>query len=108
VDDGEVRAEAYNGRIVLSRVLTEDASMLPQLASYAVGRILKESAVLSCDEKAKAFLWQDASLDSGERGMLRLFETFMNSCDWWRERIDAMGGNGSGAGEEDETMKIRP
>ena len=103
VDGREIRVEESAGRIVLSHVLTEDDLLVPSLASYAPGRMLREGATLAYG-KHSAFLWQDASADADARAFVRLFETFADSCDWWRERIDVQGG---GAGEISEAV-IRP
>ena len=106
VDGTEVLAEEVNGRIGLSCKLTDDAQDLPALAAYAAGRVLKEDAALSWDNGA--FLWQDAPADSDGHGFARLFETFMDSCDWWRERVDALRGGASGLQSVSEDMLIRP
>ena len=103
VDGREMRVEESAGRIVLYHVLTEDNSLVPALASYAPGRMLREGATLAYGKNA-AFLWQDAPADADARALVRLFETFADSCDWWRERLDVHGG---GAGEISEAV-IRP
>ena len=107
VDGMEIVAEEADRRIRLSYVLTDDEALLPTLAAYAAGRMLKEEAVLSYGD-GRAFLWQDASADADARVMLRLFETFMDSCDWWRARGDALRGNADVATAVPETMMIRP
>lgn len=107
VDGMEVSAEEADRRIRLSYVLTDDEALLPTLATYAAGRMLKEEAALSYGD-GRAFLWQDAPADADARVMLRLFETFMDSCDWWRARVDALRGNAEVAVAVPETMMIRP
>jgi len=107
VDGMDVLAEERGGRIVLSHVLTPEASLLPVLSGYAAGRMLREDAVLAHD-RSSAFLWQDAPSDSGSRELVRLFETFVDSCDWWRERVDALRGAPGAPGAPDDTMVIRP
>ena len=47
VDGIEVFAEETDGRLVLSYALTDDESLVVQLAAYAAGRMLKEDAVLA-------------------------------------------------------------
>ena len=47
VDGWGVLVEVSAGRIVLSIVLTEDESMIPALAAYAAGRMLREEATLA-------------------------------------------------------------
>ena len=107
VDGMEVSAEEADRRIRLSYALTDDETLLPTLATYAAGRMLKEEAALSYGD-GRAFLWQDGPADADAHAMLRLFETFMDSCDWWRERVDALRGNAEGAAAVPETMMIRP
>ena len=89
-DGKEVFVEQSAGRIVLSAVLTEDESMLPTLAAYAAGRMLREEATLAFG-KGNIFLWQDAPADADDRALLRLFESFADSCDWWRARVEERG-----------------
>jgi hypothetical protein len=116
VDGREVFVEESAGRIVLSSALTEDDSMLPTLAVYAAGRMLHEDATLAYGsfEVSKfrslegtaakplniqtsklpgnhVFLWQDAPADADDRTLVRLFESFADSCDWWRARVDERG-----------------
>jgi len=90
VDGKEVFVEQSAGRIVLSIVLTEDESMIPALAAYAAGRMLREEATLAYG-KGNVFLWQDASADADDRALVRLFESFTDSCDWWRARVEERG-----------------
>ena len=107
VDGMEIVAREAGGRIVLSYSLSGDSAIVPTLCSYAAGRILREDAVLACD-KSSAFLWQDVSASSGEREMVRFFETFVDSCDWWRERVDALSGGATASTAPDDAMVIRP
>ena len=107
VDGAEIAAEEIDDRLVLSRVLSDDATILPTLATYAAGRMLKEEAVLSYGD-GRAFIWQDASVDADAHALLRLFETFMDSCDWWWARIDALRGNETSEASMPETVMIRP
>lgn len=104
VDGAEISAAVTGDRLVLSQRLTGEADKLPALAGYAAGRMLREEAVLAYGDGA-VFLWQDASADAGEQALVRLFESFMDSCDWWRARVDA-----SRAEEKTEfpEMMIRP
>jgi len=117
VDGMEIFAEESNGRIVLSRRLTADDSLLRTLAGYAIGRMLHEDALLAYGAPfhsaaetpaGSAFLWQDAPANASERDMLLLFESFMNSCDWWRARVDALAGKPENGDSAPETMVIRP
>ena len=124
VDGKEVLVEESAGRIVLSHVLTDADSMIPTLAAYAAGRMLREDATLAFGSldvgkfrsldagklgslegttsklpnfetsklpTSNVFLWQDASVDADDRILLKLFETFADSCDWWRARVDERG-----------------
>ena len=106
VDGMEVLAEEQGGRLVLSMTLSTDESVLPKFASYAAGRMLREEATLAVDrQNFRVFLWQAAPLPADSRTLRRLFETFMNSCDWWRERADDLKGESR---SEPDTMVIRP
>ncbi len=108
VDGGEIRASVSGGRIVLCQKLTEDADSIPLLASYAPGRMLREDATLAFGELAGtqcAFLWQDAPATADDRMLSRLFETFMDSCDWWRARVE---GSRLESPETPPPMMIRP
>lgn len=107
VDGMEVVAEEFDGRLVLSHALSNDDSLLPTLSTYAAGRMLREDAVLAYD-KPLTILWQDASAGADSEELTRLFETFMNSCEWWRDRVDALSGNEPGDQPAEKTMMIRP
>jgi len=124
VDGKEILVEESAGRLILSHVLTDDDSMVPTLAAYAAGRMLREEATLafgslevsklgglevskfgsSAGTASKPlnlqtsklpgshiFLWQDVSADANDRMLVKLFETFADSCDWWRARVDERG-----------------
>ena len=105
VDGQEIVAEERDGRLILSRKLTDDDALLPSLAGYAAGRLLREDAVLAADPGASgALLWQDAPATADASALVRLFETFLDSCDWWRARV-------AGDAEKTESvpaMMIRP
>ena len=108
VDGVEVLAEESAGDITLSAPLTSDEAVLPALATYAAGRMLREDAAPAWGGSS-AFLWQSAPASSGATGMLRLFETFMDSLDWWRERVESLRRAGADdAARTPETMVIRP
>ena len=120
VDGAEIFAEELSGRLVLSCVLSDDESILPTLAAYAAGRMLKEDATLAygivgsaADHPAdgqlgnRVFLWQDVAVDAGASALRRLFESFLDSCDWWRMRVDALRGGDEAVANQD-TMVILP
>ena len=122
VDGMEVFAEEIDGRLVLSYALTNDESLVASLAAYAAGRMLKEDAVRAYggvgvaagNQAAKppgrqTFIWQDAPADADDHGMLRLFETFVDSCEWWRARVDALSeGGGAQSTSASDAMVILP
>lgn len=108
VDGAEIYAEERDGRLLLKRPLAADTSILPVLAGYAAGRILKEDAVLSWQSDGGAFLWQEAPADAGSGELRRFFESFLDSCDWWRARVDALRGGDAPGTAEDELLMIRP
>ena len=104
----EVSAEEFDGRLVLSHALTDDARLVAPLAAYAAGRMLRESAVLAYGD-GKAFLWQEAPADAGTVELTRLFESFMDSCDWWGARVDALREGGEAQpSHASEAMVILP
>ena len=107
VDGVEVSAEEAGGRLVLSCELTDDESLLPKLAEYSAGRMLREDASLAYGNR-RAILWQDAPADAGVHELKRLFETFMDSCDWWRDRVESRKSGGEDGEDVDKTMVIRP
>lgn len=108
-DGREVEAEETpEGRLLLRQRLSSDEALLPSLVSHVPGRMLREEAVLAADD-AGAFLWQDAPAAADARTMRRLFETFMDSCDWWRARVEERTGHGAEAGARDmPDFIIRP
>ena len=106
---------------MLSYPLSDDESLVPVLAAYAAGRMLMEDATLSYGlvgggaggqaaghARPGVFLWQEAPAESGAHGLRRLFETFMDSCDWWRERVESRATKGEGREEAEKTMVILP
>ena len=106
VDGMEILAEERDGRLVLSRILTDSDELLPALAGYAAGRILREEAVLAAERNTGgAFLWQDAPATADAKSLVRLFETFLDSCDWWRSRVS---GDTANMSEPAPEMMIRP
>lgn len=90
VDGGEIAARSTGAAVRLVCRLTDDAANLPRLAEYAAGRMLREDATLACDREG-AFLWQETSETSDAHALRRLFETFCDSCDWWRARLNPEG-----------------
>ena len=93
VDGTEVLAEETGGRLRLLLELPVEESQLPRFASYAAGRMLREEAVLSYGMPGNdnaMFLWQDAPVTAIEYELSRLFETFADSCDWWRARVEEL------------------
>ncbi len=106
IDGMEILAEERDGRLILSRALTDSDELVPTLAGYAAGRLLREEAVLAAEPNAHgAFLWQDAPATADPQSLVRLFETFLDSCDWWRSRV---AGDAPGTSEPVPEMMIRP
>ena len=106
VDGAEIRASSAEGVVRLVHDLGADDSDLPALADYAVGRMLREEAVLAAPpSEGSPFLWQEAPASAGAPALRRFFESFMDSCDWWRARVTDLGS------EEEPTINeivIRP
>jgi len=115
VDGMEILAEESGDGITLSAALGGDESVLPVLATYSAGRMLREDAMLAWGRRSGAtgsgeevFLWQSVPAGAGATEMLRFFETFMDSLDWWRERVEALAHGGVDASQVPESMVIRP
>ena len=120
VDGADVLAEERSGRLRLSLALSDDESLLPKFAAYAAGRMLREEATLTVGERTAGskpstpqpsngptlFLWQDVPAAANDHALARLFETFMDSCDWWRARVEEQTGNEERA--TPELFMIRP
>ena len=106
VDGAEVSAAVTGDRLVLSQRLTDEADKLPTLAGFAAGRMLREDATLACDREG-AFLWQETSETSDAHQLRRLFETFCDSCDWWRARLEPTADGGDVELSQNE-MRILP
>ncbi|MBQ8124999.1 MAG: hypothetical protein IJ173_03835 [Kiritimatiellae bacterium] len=106
VDGGEIVATEAGDALRLVCRLTDDAAELPRLAGYAAGRFLREAATLACDRDG-AFLWQAADPQAEPDGGRRFFETFCDSCDWWRARLEANMDRGDDAPPHNE-MRILP
>lgn len=91
VDDGEVRVEVEEDRLMLKRVITSDGEAIARLAGYVPGRMLRENAVLAVEREgsaATAFLWQETAASDGALALRRFFETFLDAWDWWHARVD--------------------
>ena len=87
VDGWEIIAEKTGGRIVLKHYLDVGYDDLPQFASYAAGRLLREEASLAWDESAqKALLWRETAPNPNPAEMKDAFEEFADSCEWWMQR----------------------
>lgn len=90
VDGGEIRALDLEKRLLLLREISREEDALPRLASYTVGRALREDAVLYWDERiGAAVLSQEIPASATAHELRVFFETFADSCDWWLARTAA-------------------
>ncbi len=106
VDGMEVVAEETGAKLVLKHALTEDEGLFGRMAELAAGRMLKEDAVLSAEPASGGlFLWQAEDSNASAHNLLRLFETFVNSCDWWRERVESVRDERPQFGSEEMIMR---
>jgi hypothetical protein len=88
VDGWEIIAEKIGNRVVLKHYLDIGYEDLPQFASYAAGRLLREEASLAWDETAqKALLWREIPSKANLAEMEEAFEEFADSCEWWMQRV---------------------
>ncbi len=87
VDGLEIHASAQARGIVLWFTLACSEALLPELAQYAAGRLLREDATLAWDaQHATPFLWQELPLAADEGTLRQGFERFADSCEWWLAR----------------------
>ena len=92
VDGAEIRASVAGGVARLVCDLGAEEADLPALADYAVGRMLREEAVLAASPTGGGpFLWQETPESAGAQALRRFFESFLDSCDWWRARVTDLG-----------------
>ena len=90
VDDRLVRARLSGGRLILQWDFPEELQLEP-LAGFAAGRILREEAVLAWDPATeRAILWQGAASDADANGLVKAFQSFLNSRDWWEARVEEL------------------
>ena len=120
VDGADVLVEERSGQLRLTLPLSGDENLFPKFAAYAAGRMLREAATLTVGElpagpnpeasqpsgNQTLFLWQDVPASAGGHALARLFETFMDSCDWWRARVEEQNGNEERTSSE--LFMIRP
>lgn len=92
VDGSEMTLSERDGYLVLVKVLRRpdgEPVDVAALAGYAVGRLLKEEAVLAWDPTEEtAILWQEVPVTAPDDVLRRFFEVFATSCDWWMARLD--------------------
>ena len=90
VDGRPLRAVEEAGRLTLRAVVvaSPEEEALERFAGYAVGRLLKESAVLAWDPEEEALiLWQGIPATAVGGVLRRFFEVFATSLDWWVARM---------------------
>lgn len=87
VDDDPVTARTQGGALQFRWMMPEGLP-LERLAVFAAGRVLREEAVLAWDPATeRAMLWQGAAKGADDRALVRTFQAFLNSRDWWAERV---------------------
>ena len=63
---------------------------LLNLTSYAMGRSLKDDAILSYDTKTKKLLlWQTLKGVIDDETLVSTVEAFLANGEWWRQRLQA-------------------
>lgn len=88
VDDRPIRSRLSGGRLILQWDFPEGLP-IEELAGFAAGRILREEAVLAWDPAMeRVILWQDVSTGADAAGLVRAFQSFLNSRDWWGARVE--------------------
>ena len=80
---------------------------LLNLASYAMGRSLKDDAILSYDTAKKTLLlWQTLRGVIDDEALVSTVETFLATGEWWRQRLQ--GPQASQSAPSPHTMFFRP
>ena len=80
---------------------------LLNLASYAMGRSLKDNAVLSYDTAKKTLLlWQMLKGVIDDETLVSTVETFLATGEWWRQRLQ--GQQAVQSAPPPHTMFFRP
>ena len=81
---------------------------LLNLTSYAMGRSLKDDAILSYDTKnKKLLLWQTLKGVIDDETLVSTVESFLSTGEWWRQRLQAPQAVPSAA-PPSHTMFFRP
>lgn len=81
--------------------------MLLNLTSYAMGRSLKDDAILSYDTKGKTLLlWQTLKGIMDDETLVSSVETFLAAGEWWRLRLQ--GPQAAAAPPPPHSMFFRP
>ena len=79
---------------------------LLNLMSYAMGRSMKDDAILSYDTKNKTLLlWQTLKGVISDETLVSTVETFLATGEWWRQRLQAKQMTAS---SQPQTMFFRP
>ncbi|MBR6058847.1 MAG: type III secretion system chaperone [Victivallales bacterium] len=79
---------------------------LLNLTSYAMGRSLKDDAILSYDTANKSLLlWQTLKGVIDDEMLVSTVETFLSTGEWWRQRLQAKQTPSS---SQPQTMFFRP
>lgn len=105
-DGLEIEAEERDGRLFLTYRVTDREDLYERLAVFAAGRMLKEDAALAAEPATGGlFLWQGAPGAASAHELLRLFETFTDSCDWWRSRVEDLRNDVPRPGPEEMIMR---
>jgi hypothetical protein len=106
VDGMEILAEERGDRLLLRYNVTDIENLFGRLAEFAAGRMLKEDAKLSAEPSSGGlFLWQSVDSRANAHDLLRFFETFTASCDWWRERVESIHEEGPQLGPDEMVMR---
>ncbi len=105
VDGLEMRIAGEPGGVRFEfRLGAADDAALARLGSFASGRIVREDSVLALDPSdGSLFIWQRVGSSESDDAIVRSFESFAASAEWWNDRL----GDGKPQDEVPE-MVIRP
>lgn len=87
VDDDPVTARTQGGALQFRWALPGNPP-IATVAAFAAGRILREEAVVAWDPATeRLILWQGTAKGADDAALVKAFQQFLNSRDWWAERM---------------------
>lgn len=87
VDDDPVEVKTRSGTLQFRWMFPEGAPV-ERIAEFAVGRFLRDPAVVSWDPfRERVVLWQRTPKGAVDAALAEAFRVFLGSCDWWKRCV---------------------